>query len=101
MMTITSMLRDNEDGDYGCDGRPMTKSRAFAAISYDPRANTEYERRNITITGPSTDAKAQIMHTKNGIASGAATSANGCLTAKKARRVMGAMKHEALDECLR
>lgn len=32
MMTITLMLRDKEDGDYGYDGRPMTKSRAFAAI---------------------------------------------------------------------
>jgi hypothetical protein len=56
---------------------------AFAATFTWPSANTEYERRNITITGPSTNAKAQVVHTKNGTASHAETSANDHLAAER------------------
>jgi hypothetical protein len=45
-------------------------------LSYGPWANTEYERKNITITGSSTNAKAQVVHTENETASDAETSAN-------------------------
>ena len=37
------------------------------------------------ITGPSTNAKAQVVHTKNGTASDAETSTNGCLAAERLR----------------
>ena len=82
MVAITLMIRDKEDGDYGYE--PVAKSRGFCCNFHMAHGQIEKdERRNITIAGPSTDAKAQIMHTKNGTASDAATSANGCLAAER------------------
>jgi len=78
-MTTILMIRGKEDGDYGYDEEPMTKSRGFCCNFIWPAANTEYKRRNSTITGPSTDARPQIMHTKNATTSDAVTSPNNCL----------------------